>query len=97
MEKKLTQIAAQRSDVSVHEGWFKPHELDTLTEQVAGLFIFAATVIKFIDSGGGHPRHQLDRVLHRADKLARHNTYRIGSLHADVDALYAKLQEAGFA
>lgn len=96
LEKELTKIAAQRSDIAVHQAWPKQHELDALTEQAAGLFIFAATVVKFI-GGGGNPCQQLGRILVKADRSARDDVYPSNSFHADVDALYSGILKDAFA
>jgi len=59
--------------------WPSQSDLDTLVEKSGGLFIFAVTLIDFIDKGSGLPQEKLQKAL-MAD--------------ADLDTLYAQILSA---
>ena len=51
--------------------WPAEDQLDHLCMRAAGLFAYAASVVKFIDDSGGDPRKQLDLLL-RSRKIGSH-------------------------
>ncbi|KAJ7438251.1 hypothetical protein FB451DRAFT_1060420 [Mycena latifolia] len=70
------------SQSGIDSVWPSQRDLDSLVHSAAGQFIYAATVIKFVDDEYCHPIEQLRLVLSVA--AAQTNT----SVFADLDALY---------
>lgn len=51
-------------DVPVPPGWLKPEDLEALVAQAGSLFVYAATVLRFVADGRvGNPRTQLNIIL----------------------------------
>ena len=50
LQAKLTAVAKRRSDLDVSDPWPCDQDLTTLTEKSSGLFIFASTLARFIES-----------------------------------------------
>ena len=61
-QTQLTELAEERSDCSLTEGWPSPSEIKILCEKAAGFFIYAATAIKFIMSESHTPTQQLNHI-----------------------------------
>ena len=60
---QLTDIAKNRSDVNLPEGWPSSAELDTLRDKAAGLFIYASTVVEFVASKDHKPSERLTDIV----------------------------------
>ncbi|KAJ7889153.1 hypothetical protein B0H14DRAFT_1176452 [Mycena olivaceomarginata] len=67
---------------SIPTPWPSPRILETLVENSSGYFIYASTVIKFIDDEYSHPSKQLDMIL------VLHNT---SSPFEPLDQLYLQI------
>lgn len=85
----LKEIARKRRegvrDIPKH--WPPDHELDALVHRSGGLFIVAATVVKFIDDPQGHPVQRLARLLTVEPDLD-------ASAYAGLDQLYTTILSA---
>ncbi|KDQ51877.1 hypothetical protein JAAARDRAFT_703682, partial [Jaapia argillacea MUCL 33604] len=55
-KKKHTLIAAK-------DAWPSQLQLDSLVEKAAGLFIYASTLVKFVEGKGGRPDEKLEEVM----------------------------------
>jgi len=82
----LSKIAINYSDIIDPRLWPSPEAISSLTEKSDKLFIFAATVVKFIEDTNDDPRSQLDVVLR--------TTVRDGpSPYQQLDQLYQRVLE----
>lgn len=86
---------APRSDINVSKAWPTAAQVDTLVIASAGLFIFAATIIKFIDKPKGNPKARLHRVFDFDNKHTHGMTRPLAHLHpfSDLDELYSTILE----
>lgn len=68
LSTKLPEVVANRSDISLPQVWPTTADIEELTAKSAGLFIFAATVVKFVASRnvGRGPDELLKVVLEGA-------------------------------
>lgn len=88
LEERLTGLAARRSDVDLSRTWPSRNDIDTLVDRSAGLFIYAATVVKFIENDNYPPPESLQLLVCNDTidgRARRHNPY------ADIDRLYAHI------
>ena len=86
LNTRFAEIAKSRSNSGLEEDWPGPHYIDILCRKAGGLFIYAATVVKFVSSR----HHPLDErlaliVLHQKD------TSREG--RSGLDLLYTRVLE----
>jgi NACHT domain len=65
LEQKLLAVRRMRTGVmsGISSSWPPSNELDALVSQSSGLFIFAATAVKFIEDPRAIPQEQLKVVL----------------------------------
>ena len=84
LTQRLTTIAKQRSDVELPNPWPHENQIKTLTEKSSGLFIFASTLVRFIESEYHEPDKRLQLVISEAS----------GTIHegrAGIDSLYSQI------
>jgi len=84
LTQRLTVIAKQRSDLDLPNPWPCDNEVLALTKKSSGLFIFASTLIRFIESEYHDPNERLQLVLSTAS----------GTMHegrAGIDSLYSQV------
>ena len=82
--QRLTAIAKRRSDVDLPNPWPRENEIIALTKKSSGLFIFASTIVRFIESEHHEPDERLQLVLSKTS----------GTIHeggAGVDSLYTQI------
>ena len=84
LTQKLTTIAGQRSDLDLPDPWPCDSELTALTNKSSGLFIFASTLVRFIESEYHNPKNRLQVILSEPN-----NTTHEG--RAGIDSLYSKI------
>ena len=89
LKERLTTIAKQRSDVELSNPW--PHENDiiALTKKSSGLFIFASTLARFIESEHHGPNERLQLVLSEANSTKHEG-------RAGIDSLYSQILQHAF-
>jgi len=77
------------------DGWPTEEQLDLLCGRVAGLFVYAVAVVKFIDHRNNNPKKQLDRLLQSPRCNAREGRT---EFKADVtlDSLYITILHEAF-
>jgi len=88
LTERLTKIAKQRSDLDLPNPWPHDSEIEALTKKSSGLFIFASTMVRFIESG----QHQPDQ---RLQLLSGENS----TMHegrAGIDSLYFQILQYAF-
>ena len=84
LTQRLTEISKRRSDVDLPDPWPHDGEILTLTKKSSGLFIFASTLVRFIESEHHDPSKRLQLVLSEAS----------GTTHegrAGIDVLYSQV------
>ena len=89
LQEKLTAIAKRRSDFDVSNPWPRDQDLATLTRKSSGLFIFAATLARFIESEHHEPNERLQLIVAQSDST-------IYEGRAGVDPLYTQVLEHAF-
>ena len=87
--ERLTRIAKQRSDAELPNPWPHENDIKTLTKKSSGLFIFASTLVRFIESGYHGPNERLQLVLSEASST-RHEG------RAGIDSLYSQILQHAF-
>ena len=88
LTQRLTTIASQRSDLELSNPWPHDNEIKTLTKKSSGLFIFAATMIRFIESGHHDPNQCLQLLLSEVNSTMYEGRAGIDSLYSQI-LLYA--------
>jgi hypothetical protein len=88
LTQRLTRIAKQRSDLDLPNPWPHDSEIEALTKKSSGLFIFAATMIRFIESGCHEPNKRLQLLLSEASSTMYEGRTGIDSLYSQI-LLYA--------
>ena len=87
--ERLTKIAKQRSDFDLPNPWPHDKEIEALTKKSSGLFIFAATMIRFIESGHHEPNKRLQLLLSEANSTMHEG-------RAGIDSLYSQILHYAF-
>jgi len=85
----LAEIAKHRSHSDLTEEWPSPSDINILCEKAAGLFIYAATVVKFVAS----QHHQPSRRLALLISLPQNTVLEGGS---GIDPLYTQVLTQAF-
>ena len=85
----LAEIAKNRSDCILPTEWPSPADLDILCQKAAGLFIFAATVVKFIASRYHQPAQRLATIIALPQSTTEEG-------RAGIDQLYIKILQQVF-
>ncbi|KAF9785214.1 hypothetical protein BJ322DRAFT_817871, partial [Thelephora terrestris] len=89
LREKLTAVAKRRSDFDLTSPWPCDQDLTTLTKKSAGLFIFASTLAKFIESDYYEPGERLQLIVNQPDSTTYEGV-------AGIDPLYAQVLELAF-
>ncbi|KAI0797421.1 hypothetical protein BC629DRAFT_1592450 [Irpex lacteus] len=71
LEYKFKRIVTTRSDIDTSQVWPTKEEVDALVTTSAGLFIFASTIIKFLDVRDEDPKARLREVFDFQDSEFR--------------------------
>jgi hypothetical protein len=86
LRTQLAKIAETRSDCDLTEQWPISDDLDVLCKKAAGLFIYASTVVKFVESPKHLPTQRLTLII-----SSPQNTSQEGK--SGVDCLYTQILE----
>ena len=84
LTQRLTTIAKQRSDLDLPNPWPHDYEIKILTKKSSGLFIFASTLVRFIESEHHKPDERLQLVVSEANSTTHEG-------HAGIDSLYSQI------
>ena len=84
LAQRLNTIAKQRSDLELPEPWPHNDEILALTKKSSGLFIFASTLARFIESKHHEPNERLQLVLSDTNSTVHEG-------HAGIDSLYSQV------
>ena len=84
LTQRLTTIAKQRSGLELPNPW--PHDDDilALTKKSSGLFIFASTLVRFIESEYHDPNERLQLVVSEANSTMYEGSAGIDSLYSQI-------------
>jgi len=88
-QTKLADITENRSDCDSTADWPGSSDIEVLCKKAAGFFIYAATVVKFVDSKTDSPTKRLSLIT-----SLPHSTVEEG--RSGVDQLYTKVLEQAF-
>jgi hypothetical protein len=84
LTEKLGAMAKRRSDLDLPEAWPSDEDIAVLTQKSSGLFIFASTVVRFIESEHHEPRERLRLIVSKADNTSHEGASGIDSLYSQV-------------
>jgi hypothetical protein len=84
LTQKLTAIAKRRSDLDLSDPWPLDNEIEALTKKSSGLFIFASTLVRFIESEHHEPNKRLQLVLSKTSGTTHEGRAGIDSLYSQV-------------
>ncbi|KAF9642037.1 hypothetical protein BDM02DRAFT_2747890, partial [Thelephora ganbajun] len=86
------ELGRRRQDL---DEWPTREQLDLLCERAAGLFVYAAATIKFIDRRNNDPKEQLDRLLQSPESSAREGKIKLKA-STTLDSLYMTILQEAF-
>ena len=84
LTQRLTTITKQRSGHDLPNPWPCDGDIEALTQKSAGLFIFASTLARFIESEYHEPNERLQLVLSKASGTIHEGRSGIDSLYSQV-------------
>jgi len=84
LQEKLTAVAKRRSDCVLPDPWPCDKDLTALTKKSSGLFIFASTLTRFIESEHHPPGDRLQLVVTLPDSTVHEG-------RAGIDLLYTQV------
>ena len=84
LTQRLTTVAKQRSDLNLPNPWPHDHEIAALTKKSSGLFIFASTLARFIESEHHEPNERLQLLISEEDDTTYEGRAGIDSLYSQV-------------
>jgi hypothetical protein len=84
LTQRLTAIAKRRSDLELSDPWPQDKEIEALTKNSSGLFIFASTLVRFIASEHHEPNKRLQLVLSKGSGTTYEGRTGIDSLYSQV-------------
>ncbi|KAI0083039.1 hypothetical protein BDY19DRAFT_101113 [Irpex rosettiformis] len=81
----LARLASNRPHLRLdQENWPSEEVVDALARKSAGLFIFASTVLKFVDDTHYDPREQLKKILSNTDDSTIEGSEGLDKLYMDI-------------
>ena len=86
---QLAAIAKNRSDIDLTEYWPSSSDIKVLCKKAAGFFIYAATVVKFVDSEVDLPMERLSVITSLPESTAEEG-------RSGVDQLYTTVLKQAF-
>ena len=84
LTEKLTAIAKQRSGLDLPEVWPSDEDTTVLVQKSSGLFIFASTVARFIESEHHDPKERLRLIVDKVDDTSHEGASGVDSLYSQV-------------
>ena len=84
LQEKLTAVSKRRSDLDLSDPWPCDEDLMSLTKKSSGLFIFASTLVRFIESEHHEPNERIQLIVTQPD-----STFHEG--RAGIDPLYTQI------
>jgi hypothetical protein len=84
LTEKLGAMAKRRSGLDLPQPWPSDGDITVLAQKSSGLFIFASTVARFIESEHHEPRERLRLIVSKADDTSHEGASGIDSLYSQV-------------
>lgn len=84
LQEKLAEVRKGRSDLAIHDPWPCDQDLTVLTKKSSGLFIFASTLVKFIESSHHQPNERLQLIVNSPESTAHEGRGGIDPLYTQV-------------
>ena len=84
LQERLTAMAKQRSDLDISDMWPCDQDLTTLTKKSSGLFIFASSLARFIESEHHEPNERLQLIIMPPDSTVHEGRAGIDQLYTQV-------------
>ena len=84
LKEKLGAVSKRRSDLDLSHQWPSDDDLTTLTKKSSGLFIFASTLVRFIESEHHEPNERLQLITTPSDSTLNEG-------QAGIDLLYTQI------
>lgn len=84
LTEKLATISKRRSGLDLAEAWPSDKDITALVEKSSGLFIFASTVVRFIESEHHEPIERLRLITSQADDTSYEGASGTDSLYFQV-------------
>ena len=84
LQEKLTAVSKRRSDLDLSDPWPCGEDLTALTKKSSGLFIFASTLVRFIESEHHEPNERLQLITTSSDSTVHEG-------RAGIDPLYTQV------
>ena len=84
LQEKLAAVARRRSDLDLPNPWPCDKDLVALTKKSSGLFIFASTLARFVESEHHDPNERLQIIVASPDSTIHEG-------RAGIDPLYAQV------
>ena len=88
-QTQFASLIRNRSDLDFTEAWPSSSDIEVLCTKTAGFFIYASTVVKFIDSDIDPPTERLALITSLPESTAEEGK-------SGVDQLYTKVLEQAF-
>ena len=89
---KFSELARRRPGL---DGWPTEEPLHLLCERTAGLFVYAAATVKFVDKQSGNPRKQLDLLLQSPESSVREAKTKLKE-NTTLNSLYTSILKGAF-
>ena len=89
LKTQLANVAVHRSNCDLGEDWPSPHDIGILCKKAAGFFIYAATVIKFVQSQHHQPNERLTLITSLPQDTSHEGT-------SGIDLLYTQVLKQAF-
>ena len=94
LTQRFTTIAQGRSDVDLPNPWPSEEDIDNLTAKSSGLFIFAATIVRFVQSDHHEPNERLKLILSKTSGTDHEGRTGIDSLYTQIlDHAFSDVRE----
>jgi hypothetical protein len=84
LQEKLTAVSKRRSDLDLSDPWPCDEDLTALTKKASGLFIFASTLVRFIESEHHEPNERLQLIIAQSDSTVNEGRAGIDSLYTQI-------------
>ena len=95
--QRLTAITKQRSGLELPNPWPHDSQIKSLTKKSSGLFIFASTLVRFIESEYHDPNERLQLIVSEANSTTHEGRAGIDSLYSQILACaFSDVQESDF-
>jgi len=89
---KFMELASRRDGL---DDWPTQEQLDLLRDRTAGLFVYAAATVRFVDHKNDSPKQRLDHLLQSSENSAFEGQTKFKE-NTTLDSLYTSILEEAF-